>query len=102
MDQEKKEFGGWWMWVLLLLVISTVVFGALNYVGLIGKTVVERKVFENSFQYSEARKAEVATFEAQLAEINHRLSGNINADARNMLESQASALRIHLSVARSK
>ena len=71
--------------------------------GLIGHTIVERKVFENSFQYSEARKSEIATFEAQLVEIDCKLSSStIGPNTRTNLEAQAAALRIMLSVARSK
>lgn len=61
MDSEKREFGAWWVWVLALFVLTIVVLAGLNYAGIFGRTVVERKVFEHSFQYSEARKAEIAT-----------------------------------------
>jgi hypothetical protein len=103
MEQEKKYLGGWWVWICILLVGTVIVFSLLRYAGLIGGTIVERKVFENSFQYSEARKSEVATFQAQLVEIDRKLSNpEIDANTRSNLEAQASALRIQLSVARSK
>jgi len=90
--------------LLLMIVFFLAVLGfGLNSLGLFGRTVVERKVFENSFQYSEARKSEIATFEAQLSEINRKLSGDsIDLATRTNLEAHASALRIQLSVARSK
>ncbi len=103
MEQEKKYFAGWWLWVVFLIIISSIIFGVLNYIGLIGHTIVERKVFENSFQYSEARKSEIATFEAQLAEIDRKLSNpNLDPNTRTNLEAQAAAIRIQLNVARSK
>lgn len=103
MDKEKKLVGGWWMWVLLLMIVSGIVLTGLSYVGLIGRTVVERKVFENSFQYSEARKAEVAAYQATLAEIERKLAtAKIDEGTRANLEAQASGIRIQLNVARAK
>ncbi len=103
MEQEKKYFGSWWVWVMVLLIGSGIIFTGLSYMGMIGHTIVERKVFENSFQYSEATKAQVATFEAQLVEIQHKLSSStITPSTRTNLEAQRSALNIQLSVARSK
>ncbi len=88
---------------LMIVIFLTLLGFGLNSLGLFGRTVVERKVFENSFQYSEARKSEIAMFEAQLTEISHKLSnGNLSEGTRINLEAQASALRIQLSVARSK
>lgn len=95
-------FKGMPLFLMIIVFLALLGFG-LNSLGLFGRTVVNRKVFENSFQYSESRKSEIATFEAQLAEIGRKLSGdNIDAATRTNLEAQASALRIQLSVARSK
>lgn len=103
MDSEKKFVGGWWMWILLLMIVSGVVLTGLNYVGLVGRTVVERKVFENSFQSSEARKAEVATYHATLSEIERKLAtSKISEGTRANLEAHASGLRIQLNTARAK
>jgi len=88
---------------LIVVVFLTMLGFALNSLGLLGRTVVKRKVFENSFQYTEAKKSEIATFEAQLVEINRKLSGDsIDPATRTNLEAHASALRIQLNVARSK
>ena len=103
MDKDKKEFGKWWMWILLLGIITIIVLSFLSYFGIVGRTIIERKVFENSFQYSESVKSSIATFEAQLSEIDHKLSSTtLDAETRTNLEAQASAIRIQLSVARSK
>jgi len=90
--------------LFLMIVVFLIILGfILNSMGLFGRTVVKREVFENSFQYSEARKTEIATFEAQLAEIRRKLSDDsIDPAIRTNLEAQESALRIQFSVARSK
>ena len=101
-DSEKKAFGKWWVWILVLLIPTILIFTGLRYAGLVGGTYIERKVFENSFQYSEATKASIATFEAQLAEIDHKLSSDLDDTTRINLEASAAAVRIQLSVARSR
>ena len=90
--------------LFLLVVVFLALLGfALNSLGLFGRTVVERKVFENSFQYAEAKKSEKAAFKAELAEINRRLTnGDLDKSTRNNLEAHASALRIQLSTARNR
>ena len=89
--------------LFIMIIVFLVVFTfILNSLGLIGQKVVERKVFENSIQYAEARKTEAATFEAQLAEINRKLSGSVDPETRTNLEAQAAALRIQLKVARAR
>ena len=103
MEKEKKYFAGWWVWVFLLIVTSGIILTGLSYVGIIGKTIVEREVFENSFQYSEARKTEQATFKAQLSEINYKLScESIDSELRSNLEAQAASIRVLLNVSRSR
>jgi hypothetical protein len=56
MDKDKKLVASWWFWCVLLIVVTIPIFWILSAVGIIGKTVVEREVFERSFQYSEARE----------------------------------------------
>ena len=99
MDQEKKHFAKWWLWVLLLIVTTVFVFGGLRIAGVIG----ERVIFEQSFQYKEARKIEIVTFEAQLAEIELQLSfSDLDPQIRTNFEAQASAIKIQLDIARRK
>jgi putative aminopeptidase FrvX len=100
-DQDKREVGGWWMWILGLVVVSIVVFGGLRYTGMIGQTFVERKVFENSYQYSAAQKARIDMFEAQKAEIEARLMGtDLDSATKSNLEAQLSGIKIQLRSAR--
>jgi len=102
MEKEKKYFAGWWFWILMLIVVASIVIGSTRYLGMWGGAVAERVIFENSFQYKEARKTEIATFEAQLAEITRKLSSDVDEQTRTNLEAQAATLRIQLNVARSK
>ncbi len=103
METEKKYVGGWWIWILFLAVITGTIFTGLSYFGIIGKTAVERVVFENSFQYKEARKSEVAVFQAQLTEIEGKLMNpELTVGTRANLEASASSIRVQLAAARSK
>lgn len=103
MDQERKEFGKWWVWGLFLLVISIVVLTVLSYGGIFTKTVVERKVFEQSYQRSEALKSQIATDEAVIAEIEGKLlNPNLDNNTKYNLKAQMSAARIRISTARRK
>lgn len=98
----------WTVWKFGPLLIGTIVvlaavgFG-LRSLGYWGGTVVERKVFENSYQRSESLKAEIATNEAVLTEIERKLANtNLDADTRANLEAQASAARIRIETAKRK
>lgn len=88
MEQEKKYLGGWWVWILTLIVLSMIVFGGLRYAGIIGGTIVERKVFENSYQKHEADKEAVTSYSAEIRMLRSRLD-NPNLDDGTKAEIQA-------------
>ena len=95
---EKREFAGWWLWVTLLIIISAIGFGALRYAGLVGGTIIERKVFEQSYQRQAGDAAKLATFQAQEASISAQLRrGDLTAGARADYNAQLSAIRIQIS-----
>ena len=79
---------------LVFFTLTYVVLSMFGVVGKIGSTVVERKVFENSYQRSEGLKEREATYQAQLAQINSLInsSSNENVDdlkaQRAMLQTQ--------------
>lgn len=105
---EFRREARWTMWRFLpltltaILIISAVGFG-LNAMGVFGRTLVERKVFENSYQRSESLKAQIAVDEATLAEITHLLTNpDLAANSRRNLEAQASAARIRLATTKRK
>lgn len=103
MSDYRKDAGyvaketSWTFWRFLpigvaVIVVLSVVGFAMNSLGLFGHTVVERKVFENSYQRSEALKARIATDEAALSEIEIKLRNpNLDPDTRSNLEAQAAA-----------
>ena len=97
MDNDKKEFGGWFVWVGFLILIALVILTVMGYFGKLTSTIVERKVFENSYQRSEGLRSQNMAWEAQLASINSQLMSNPN-DAnlmaqRAMLEVQIKGMK---------
>ena len=95
MESEKKYFGGWWIWVLFLSIITGAVLTGLNYAGIIGTTVVERVVFENSYQKHAADKTAISTYQAQLAVLRGRLGNpNLDAGARAEINAQIDSITI--------
>ena len=103
-DFEKE--GRWTVFKLLpLFILIVVVLGGTGFItkslGLWGGTIVERKVFEESYQRSESIKARIANDEAVLAEINRKLSNSgLENSTRHNLEAQAAAARIRISTAK--
>jgi hypothetical protein len=90
---EKTEFAGWWLWVTLLIVLSAAAFGAFNYLGLYGRTVAERVIFENSYQKHAADKMKANLLKAQLVQLERLQQSNPN-EARAAL---IAGLRVQLS-----
>jgi len=76
MEKEKKYFGGWWVWVVFLLLCTAVVFVGISYFGIIGKTVIERKVFEQSYQKKAADSDALSIYDAQIAVLQRRLNNS--------------------------
>lgn len=88
--------------LLIIITLGGIGFG-LKSVGLIGSTIVEREVFENSYQRSEALKSQMALDQAVLTEIERKLMNpNLDENTRYNLEAQASATRIRIQTTRSK
>lgn len=92
-EKEKKYFAGWWLWVLLLIVITSVVGFGLRFTGVVG----ERIIFENSYQKDAADNAKRDMLEAELVGINARLrSGVLNETQRADLEANKAAVQFQL------
>lgn len=104
--REEMKVVRWTFWrVLGMAIIAAVVLGgvgfALHSAGVFGHTVVERKVFENSYQRTEGLKAQIATDEAALAEIQAKLANpNLDEDTRYNLKAQAAAIRLRIQAAK--
>jgi len=95
MDEEKTFVGKLWVWILFLIIITTVTMTGLSYLGLIGKTVVERKVFEQSYQKQEADKTASTAYSAQLAMLRRKLNNqDITASTRNEIQAQIDAITV--------
>ncbi|MFX0091547.1 MAG: hypothetical protein ACFFBD_07265 [Candidatus Hodarchaeota archaeon] len=103
---ERKTRWTFWQFLPLTVLVFTILTGIgflFNSVGLLGRTVIERKVFEHSYQRSEALRSQIATDEATIAEIERKLvNPNLDSDTRFNLEAQLSAARIRISTAERK
>lgn len=97
MEAEKRYFGGWWIWILVLIVLTLIVLFGLRSAGLIGWTIVERKVFEESYQKKAGDSAKLATFKAQRLSIEIQLRRtDLTAAERTDLEAQLAAINIQI------
>jgi hypothetical protein len=95
MEEEKKYFGSWFVWVVILLIGALVVFTCLDYVGIIGRTVVERKVFEQSYQKKAADSDSLSTYDAQLSILRRRLRReDLSREERDNIQAQIDAITI--------
>ena len=102
MDSEKKEFSQWWLLIILLIVVSSVILSITGAGSKIFSTAVEREVFEQSFQYSQAQRQRIARYEAQLTELRGQLRNpGFNDTTKSNIKSQISAIKIQLATARS-
>lgn len=96
----------WTLWRIVgFAVICVVLMGGLGFtlssLGLFGRTVVERKVFENSYQRMEGLKAQIAQDEAVIAEIEAKLANpELDEGTRRNLEAQVMAARIRIETAK--
>lgn len=96
----------WTFWRFLpIFVIFVVVSSGLGFatksLGLWGGTVVERKVFEASYQRSESLNSRIAMDEANLAEIQRQLGNpNLDDNTRYNLNAQAASARVRIATAR--
>ena len=95
-DKDKKEFGYWWIFLLGMLVIAIIVLSFTGYLGKWTSTIVERKVFEESYQRSEGLKSREATYKAQLAMINQKLAQENDPEVLNNLKAQKAMLEVQL------
>ena len=97
---EKREFGCWWGWILILLVGTILVLSGMGIAGRIVDVVVEREVFERSFQYQEGKSDQIATYRAQIVMLESKLADPALSDsAKSDMRAQLAALKIQLNTA---
>ncbi len=114
MNDFRKEMSAdlsdtrWLLWKFVwigipIIVVLSVIFFALGGLGYFGKTVIERKVFENSYQRSEAIKSQIATDMAVVAQIQEHLKNqNLDLDTRNALKAQLAAAKLRINIAKNR
>lgn len=86
--------------IVIIVVFSGLGFG-LKSLGLIGGTIVERKVFEESYQRSESLKSSIANDQATIIEIEGKLlNPNLDKDTRFNLNAQLSAANSRINAKR--
>jgi hypothetical protein len=92
---------GDFMKYLGLAVIAIVVLTVVTWLLLPAGKAVERVVLEQSFQYSEGKKAEIATFQATLEEIDAKLLiPHLDPASKANLEAQRMTVSAQLNAAR--
>ena len=97
---EQPKNGGvkFMMCTLAIVILFSLIAFLLSSLGFLGRTVVEREVFENSYQKQSADKTRIAIYEAQLIELRSRLALDPNnqdlRDQVSMVEARARAARI--------
>lgn len=102
-SQDKKEVAGWWMWVLGLMVITIAVLGVTGAFSRFFGVAVEREVLVHSHQYKEARNSEIATYEAQIAELEGQLDrSDLTESDKAKINGQIRSIEILLRSARTK
>lgn len=97
---EKMEATGWWVWGLVLTLLTVVLFMGVRWVMAPAEKMVERKVLLESHQYKESKNQRIWTMEAQLAEIDATIAREDDEDVISNLEIQRSAISVQLSAAR--
>ena len=82
------------------IAVIAVALTGLKYGCMTADTIIERKVYEESYQRSESLKARIAADEAVLAEIEVQLSNlELDSETRINLEAQARAARVRIATA---
>jgi len=85
---------GLFKWVVIGSVLLFVLIGGLNALGLIGGTIIQREVFENSFQYRAGMEQRGAILEANIAELDMLIQQN--PGNRQGLEAQKRVVQTQL------
>jgi len=97
-SQDKREVGGWWFWILFLVMITIGIFAVFKPAGMWW----EREVMLESHQYKEARNTEMATFKAQLAAVDMMLATEADPTVRADLNRQKMMLTQQMSISRTR
>lgn len=97
-DKDKKEVGKWWIFGISLVVLTVIVFAVIGYVGKVSDTIVEREVFEQSYQKQAGDTARMRTYRAQLAAIESRIYSETDENVLRELNAQKDMLEVQIKV----
>jgi hypothetical protein len=102
-DKVEKDVesgpGGLFKWILIAIILFALLFGVLRWTGMIGETLVQRTVFENSYQYKKGQEQRGAMLEAQLMQIEASIVQS-SGDARQGLIAQKKVIEAQLMAVR--
>jgi len=93
---EKKEFVGWWIFILGLVIITVFVLAILGYTGKLTGTVIEREVFENSYQKTASDDSRNLRYKSELAKVKSLLEDETDIQTRKELKAQRAMLEVQL------
>jgi hypothetical protein len=80
---------------IAIAMVATSFYIGISALYQVGETAIERKVFENSYQYESSRSSKNKILVAQLVQIGLMLKQkNLHPDRRRQLEAKAAGLRI--------
>lgn len=99
LDADKKEFGGWWLFTLFLVVITVVVLGITGTFGQWFGVTAERAINKASYQRSSAYDERIATYRAQRAQVRSSLTRTTDEATRIQLENQLAMLQVQIASA---
>ena len=85
---------GLFKWAAILVISLVVLFGSINLILKPASVAVDRVVMKNSFQYKEGMEQRAAILQANLDELNIKLSQN--PANKNELEGQRMIIRSQL------
>ena len=86
---------GWFFWVAILISVASIVFVGLGYVGIIGKTIAERNVFEQSYQKKSSDADALSTYDAQVVILKRRLrSSGLTNTEKSEVQAQIDSINI--------
>lgn len=93
----------WFIPIIVSIIVFYALFFGLGSFGKLGSTMVERKVFEQSYQRNEALNSALSTFQAQLTEIDKQLlNPNLDPNTKYNLEAQRSAINVRINATKGK
>ena len=88
---------------VFLSILAIIVLWVIGRAMFIGNTIIEREVFEQSYQRQAGIEEAIATYEAQLAMIEIKLeSTELTEQERNTLEANRASIRIQLQATRAQ